>query len=215
MSLTFYYHPLSSFCWKALIGLYEGGVAFEPHLLDLGDAQVRADFARLWPIGKMPVLRDAARERTVPEAGAIIEYLDLHYVAADRLVPAEPEQAFRVRLLERIIDNYVHLNMQRIVGDRLRPAEAKDPFGVDQARAQLRTAYGALQAELSEGPWATGEAFTLADCAAAPALFYGDKVEPLGEGWPRLSAYLERLKTRPSFARVLAEAEPYFAMFPG
>jgi glutathione S-transferase len=213
MSLQLHYHPLSSYCWKALIAFYEAGIAFEPRLLNLGDPDERAAFVKLWPLGKMPVLRDEGRDMTVPEAGAIIEYLDLRHGA--RLVPADAETAWRARLLERILDNHVHQPMQKIVGDKLRPADGKDPVGVDQARAQLVSAYGVIEREIGAGPWAVGEAFTLADCAAMPAIFYADKVQPLADGFPAVSAYLERLKARPSVARVLTEAEPYFAMFPG
>jgi glutathione S-transferase len=214
MSLTLHYHPLSSFCWKALIALEEDGTPFTPNLVNLGDPAQRAALLALWPIGRFPVLSDAARGETVPESSVIIEYLDRHYPGATRLIPEGPELARQTRLRDRTIDLYVHLPMQKVVGNRLRPADQRDPFGVAEARAQLRTSYALLEREIADGGWMMGERFTLADCAAAPALFYGNLNEPFGDGHPRLAAYLERLKVRPSFARVLKAAEPYFGMLP-
>jgi glutathione S-transferase len=215
MSLTLHMHPLASYCWKVLIALYENDTPFEAHLVELSDPEVAAAFKALWPTGKMPLLRDAARDRTVPETSIIIDYLQTWYPGPVRFIPEDPEAALRVRLLDRLFDLYVQEPMQRIVGDRLRPEGAKDPHGVDQARAQLAMAYGLLETELAGRTWAAGEAFSLADCAAAPALFYANKVAPLTSAHPTVSAYLDRLLARPSFGRVLREAEPYFAMFPG
>ncbi len=215
MSLTLHYHPLSSFCWKALIGLYENATPFTPLIVDLGDEASRAAFLAVWPIGKFPVLRDDARGQTVPETSVILDYLDAHYPGPVRFTPANPPAAWRTRLWDRFFDLYVQIPMQKIVGDRIRPSDAdRDPFGVAQARAQLVTSYGVLEAELAGRTWMSGEDFGLADCAALPALFYGDKVQPLGEAYPAVGAYLERLKARPSVARTLAEAEPYLKFFP-
>lgn len=214
MSLTLYYHPLSSFCWKALIALYENDVPFMPRLVNLGDADDRAAFLKLWPIGKFPVLRDEAREMTVPESSIIIDYLDRHFSGPTRFIPSDADLALQTRLRDRFYDLYVHMPMQAIVGDRLRPDGAKDPTGVEQARGRLRTSYAMIEAQMTGGGWAMGDDFTLADCAALPALYYADKVAPLGEDLPHTSAYLARLKARPSVARVLTEAEPYFQMFP-
>ncbi|UFZ01416.1 glutathione S-transferase family protein [Bradyrhizobium ontarionense] len=214
MSLTLYYHPLSSFCWKVLIALYENDIPFTPKLVNLGDADERAVFLKLWPVGKFPVLRDDARQRTIPESSIIIEYLDQHHRGATRFIPDDADLALQTRLRDRLLDLYVHLPTQTIVGDRLRPADARDPFGVADARRRLRTSYAMLEAELAQGGWAMGDRFTLADCAALPALFYAAKVEPFGDDLDAVPAYLDRLKARPSVARVLAEAEPYFHMFP-
>jgi len=214
MSLTLYFHPLSSFCWKVLIALYENDTPFTPHSVNLGDEAERAALLKLWPIGKFPVLRDAATDRTIPETSIIIEYLDSQYPGRTRFIPADPKLALQTRLRDRFYDLYLHLSMQKIVGDRLRPASAKDPHGVEEARARLRSCYGMIDKEVAGKNWAMGEAFTLADCAAAPALFYGNMVEPFGDANRNLAAYFDRLKARPSFARVLKEAEPYFAMFP-
>ena len=214
MSLTLHYHPLSSFCWKALVALYENGAPFTPNLVNLGDSDQRAALLRIWPIGRFPVLSDEVRGEVVPESSIIIEYLDRHYPGRVRLIAEDPDLARNTRLRDRFIDLYVHLPTQKIVGDRLRPADSKDPHGVAEARAQLRTSYAILEQQLADGHWMMGDDFSLADCAAAPSLFYGNKVEPIGDRLSHLNAYLERLKARPSFARVLKEAEPYFGMFP-
>jgi glutathione S-transferase len=215
MTLKLYFHPLASFCWKALIALYENDTPFEPHIVDLGDPAANAAFKAIWPIGKFPVLRDTSMDRTVPESSIIIEYLAQNYPGPSRLIPADADLARQVRFRDRFFDLYVHEPMQRIVGDRLRPQGAKDPHGVEQARAMLRTSLGMVEKDMSGKIWAMGDAFTMADCAAAPALFYADKVMPFGETHKAATAYLGRLKQRPSFARVLHEAQPYFAMFPG
>lgn len=214
MSLTLYYHPLASFCWKVLVALYENDTPFTPVVVDLGDAASRDAFARVWPIAKFPVLRDETRDWVIPESTIIVEYLAQHHPGPVSLVPADADRARQVRMRDRFYDSYVHQPMQKIVGDRIRPADARDPFGVAEARATLRTAYAMIEAEMVARTWAMGDAFTLADCAAAPALHYANRVEPFGDARPHMAAYLRRLEARPSFARVLREAEPYFAMFP-
>lgn len=215
MSLTLYYHPLASFCHKVLIALYENDTPFAPHLVYLGDADSRAEFRRVWPIGKFPVLRDGSRDLVIPESTTIIEYLAQHYPGGSALIPADADAARDVRLKDRFYDSYVHLSMQKIVGDNLRPDGARDPHGVEQARTLLRTCYDMIETEMADRTWAMGESFGMADCAAAPALFYADKVMPTADRHPNVAAYLERLMQRPSYARVLAEAQPYFSMFPG
>ena len=214
MSLTLYYHPLASFCWKALIALYENGTPFEPHLVDLGDPAGRAAFEKLWPLAKMPVLRDDARGETIPEATIIIEYLAEHYPGRAKLIPSDPDRTRQVRLADRIYDSYVHEPMQKIVTDRIRPPGKNDPHGVELAKAQLATAYDMIEGEMAAGRWPAGDDFTLADCSACPALFYAETVLPFAERHKKLTAYLDRLMTRPSFVRVLDEAGPYFKMFP-
>ncbi|MGH6870460.1 MAG: glutathione S-transferase family protein [Rhizomicrobium sp.] len=215
MPLKLYYHPLSSYCWKVLIALYENGTAFEPVLVNLQDAADRENFLKLWPIGKFPVLKDEARDWMVPESSIIIEYLGQHYPGSTDLVAlGDAERARQIRMRDRFFDLYLHLNMQKIVGDVLRPEGGKDAFGVEQAKTQIRTAYAMLDGVMGSVEWAAGEDFTMADCAAAPALYYADKVVPAAPGQTNIAAYLTRLKARPSFARVLKEAEPYFHMFP-
>lgn len=214
MSLTLYFHPLASFCHKALIALYENGIPFTPVIVNLGDERSSAAFHKVWPMAKMPVLRDDARGQTVAESTIVVEYLDTYYPGATRLIPPDPERAWQTRLWDRFHDNYIQEPMQKIVGDRLRPAGKADAFGVEQARAQLRKAYSVAEPMMQSNSWAMGDDFTLADCAAAPALFYADLVAPLGPEEKNLSTYLERLMARPSFARVLQEAQPYFSLFP-
>jgi glutathione S-transferase len=214
MSLTFYFHPLSSFCQKALIALYENETAFRPHIVDLGNEAARAAFLKLWPIGKIPVLRDDARDRTVPEASIIIEYLDQHFPGKAQLVPADSEKARQTRMCDRFYDFYVNQTMQKIVTDRLRPPGKNDLFGVEQAKSQLSIALDMIDEDMATKTWAMGDAFSMADCAAAPSLFYANKVMPFGQTHKHVARYFERLMQRPSFARAIAEAEPYFKMFP-
>lgn len=214
MSLTLHFHPLSSFCQKALVALYEGGTPFTPHLVDLGDESARAALARLWPMVKFPVLRDESRGLTVPEATIIIEYLDRHYPGATRLVPEDPDLARETRLADRVFDLYVNTPIQTIVGDRLRPADKRDAFGVEHARGQLAKAYAVIEERMATRTWAAGDNFTMADCAAAPALFYANLTAPFADSHPNVASYFERLMQRPSFARVVAEAKPYFHFFP-
>jgi glutathione S-transferase len=214
MALELYFHPLASFCHKALIALYENGTPFEPVLVDLGDEASSAAFRALWPMAKMPVLRDEARDRTVAESTIVVEYLDAHYPGTTRFVPADPDDAWQTRMWDRFFDHYVQHPMQKIVTDRLRPAGMSDAWGVEEAKAQLHQAYAVIEQEIGAKTWMIGDAFTLADCSAAPALFYANTVAPFGATQTSLAAYLGRLMSRPSFARVLEEAEPYFALFP-
>jgi glutathione S-transferase len=215
MSLVLYFHPLASFCHKVLIALYENETPFEPRLVDLGDATSSAGFKALWPVGKMPVLRDEARDRTIPESTIIIEYLTQHYPGRTPLIPADADLALRTRLADRFYDLYVHEPMQKIVGDRIRPAGKGDFHGVETARATLRTAYDMIETDMAGKTWAMGDAFTLADCAAAAPLFYANKVQPFVDSHRNVAAYFKRLAKRPSHARVLEEAEPYMKLFPG
>jgi glutathione S-transferase len=214
MSLTFYFHPLSSFCQKALIALYENETAFQPHIVDLGNEAARAAFLKLWPIGKIPVLHDEARDRIVPEASIIIEYLAQHFPGKVQLVPADAEEARQTRLNDRFYDFYVNQPMQKIVTDRLRPPGKNDVYGVEQAKSQLRTALDMIDQDMATKTWAMGDAFSMADCAAAPALFYVNELMPFGETHKNAARYFDRLAQRPSFARAIAEAQPYFALFP-
>jgi glutathione S-transferase len=214
MALKLYYHPLSSYCWKVLIALYEADVPFEPEVVDLGDPEARERFIRMTPLGKFPVLVDEEAGKGFPESSIIIEYLAMKNASAAKLIPADRDLALRVRLSDRFYDLHVHDKMQRIVGDRLRPADKKDAFGVEKLRNELEIALSLVDRDMGEGGWATGLTFTMADCAAAPALYYANQVAPFGEKHAGAARYLDRLIARPSFARVLAEAEPYFAMFP-
>jgi glutathione S-transferase len=215
MSLTLHFHPLSSFCMKALLGLYELDLPFEKKVVDLGNPSERAALLALWPVGKFPVLRDDSRDVTLPESSLILEYLDGLSSRPGCLIPGDPERALLCRLRDRFYDLYVMLPMQKIVTDKLRPAGTQDAYGVEQARAQLASMYTIANDWMRDRQWAVGEVFTMADCAAAPSLFYANQVAPIGDRLPHLAKYLERLMRRPTFARVLDEAKPYWSMFPG
>ena len=213
--LKLYFHPLSSYSHKALTALYENGTPFEALILDGADQKRGADFKALWPIGKFPVLRDDARNETVPESSIIIEYLQQHYPGKTRFIPADPEQARKVRFWDRFFDLHLHAPMQKTVLDKIRPADGKDPAGVADAKALIATALGIVEREIAGKSWAAGDAFGLADCAAGPPLFYINKTTPLAGTHKQTAAYLDRLMARPAYARALKEAEPYMHMFPG
>ncbi|WP_114953713.1 glutathione S-transferase family protein [Sphingosinicella terrae] len=205
--MTLHAHPLSSYCWKVLIPLYENGTPF-----DFRQVGPMDEIAALWPIAKMPVLEDDGR--VVAESSIIIEYLDLHHPGHVRFVPAEPEAALETRMLDRVFDSYVMTPLQRIVGNRIRPADRRDPLAGEESRSLLDRSYAWLETKLADRRWAAGDDFGLADCAAAPSLHYAEKVHPRGDRFPALDAYVGRLRARPSFARVLEEAAPYAHMFP-
>ena len=208
------YHPLASFCHKVLIALYESGTPFEARIVDLMDDAAAARFLELWPVGKIPVLRDEARDRTVPETTIIIEYLEQHYPGAHPLLPRDEDKRLDARLWDRFFDLYVQVPMQKIVTDRLRPESERDARGVADAEAALLVAYRMLEQHMAGRDWAAGDSFGLADCAAAPALFYADIVVPFAATHPNAAGYFERLLQRPSVARTFVEAQPYFHMFP-
>lgn len=209
MPLTLYYHPLASFCHKVLIALYENDMAFEARIIDLGADNDRAELGALWPLCKFPVLRDHQRQLTMPESSIIIEYLD-QFVTQHRMIPGDFNDALQVRLWDRIFDNHVHAPMQEIVLDHLRGAKG-DMGG---PRATIRTAYALIDQHMASLPWAAGQGFSMADCAAAPALFYAHTLVPFSEQHVNLRTYFDKLMDRPSVQRVLAEARPYFPMYP-
>jgi len=209
--MKLYAHPFSSYCQKALMALYENGTPFELQLLGT-EERIAAEHARLWPLKRMPVLADG--KRTVAEATIIIEYLDVHHAGAVRFIPTDAEAAIDVRFVDRFFDNYVMTPMQKIVGDSLRPSTSRDPHGVADARRTLDAAYGWLDERMARREWAANDAFGLADCAAAPSLFYADWVHPMGDALANARAYRQRLLARPSFARAVNEARPYRKLFP-
>jgi glutathione S-transferase len=210
MTVTLYYHPLASYCHKALIALYENGVEFDKRIIDLGNAQDRSELQAIWPMCKFPVIHDRARQRHVPESSVIIEYLDHFYPGKHRLVPDNWEDAMQVRLWDRFFDNYVQSPMQEIVNDRIRGANGD----MTSARSTLNTAYEMIDRQLASRQWVAGQDFSMADCAAVPALFYATTLVPLPSELMRLSAYFERLMNRASSLRVIDEAKPYFSMYP-
>lgn len=209
MSLQLFGHPFSSYTWKVLIPLYADGTKFEFRQVPENEDNY-AELKRLWPFGKFPVLVDNGE--VIAETTCIIEHLQAHHRGANTWIP-DGELGRRVRFLDRFFDLYVMNNMQAVVGDSLRPEESRDSYGVMKAREGLRAAYDWLESEIGEA-WAAGDTFTLADCAAAPALFYADWVEEIGESRPSLKAYRSRLLAHRQVARVIDEARPYRPYFP-
>lgn len=214
MKFTLYYHPLSSFCWKALIALYENQLSFEPHLVDLMTPQTREEFLKIWPIGQFPVLKDHERNEIIPQSTVIIEYLQLYYPGSVPLIPSDPALALECRRWNEFLDDYVHVQMQKAGSNSMRKPEDADHIGEGRARELMRTAYDILEDKLQGKTWLVGENFSMADIAACPSLFYGNMVEPFLTQHANLKNYLERLQQRPVFARVIQEAKPYFQFIP-
>ncbi|MFC0399191.1 glutathione S-transferase family protein [Paraburkholderia rhizosphaerae] len=212
MTLQLYAHPFSSYCQKVLIALYENGTPFEWRMLTSESPQVYDEFAARWPIRRFPLLIDDAR--MVTESTIIIEYLGLYYPGTVSLIPDDRRAAIKVREMDRFFDNYVATPLQKIVFDSMRPQEQRDVRGVAEARDMLDTAYGWLDRAMEDRQWAAGGHFSLADCAAAPALFYADWAHRIGAAFPNVIAYRQRLLARPSFARAVDEARPYRSLFP-
>jgi len=212
MTLILHEHPFATYCWKPLIALYERGVPFERRQVD--DDEDRARLAQLWPLASIPTLLDDATGAVLPESTIVVEYLE-RFGDAPPLIPAEAEAALQARLWDRIIDLRVQTPMQKIVLDNLRPEGSGDSHGIVEARAALDQIYAVLDQRLNDRAWLAGPTFTLADAAAAPALFYARAVRRWDEeGLARLTSYYETLKTRPSVARVIEEARPFRPLFP-
>ncbi|MGN5476444.1 glutathione S-transferase family protein [Cupriavidus basilensis] len=210
--MLLYAHPFSSYCQKVLIALYENGIPFEWRMLSSEHADALAEHAALWPLKRMPVLVDAGR--TMVESSIIIEYLDTYHRGPVRWIPPGADEALKVRMMDRFFDNYVMTPMQRIVFDYIRAPEARDPAGVADARQLLDRSYQWLDQTMASREWAAAGAFSLADCAAAPSLFYADWVHPIDPALAHVWAYRSRLLARPSFARAVDEARPYRKLFP-
>ncbi len=211
MTLSLYGHPFSSFTQKALTALYENATPFEFRVLD-GSEPVASEFEALWPIKRFPVLVDDGR--TVVESTIVIEHLGLRHPGPVRLIPADANEALEARKLDRFFDNYVAIPMQKFVFDSFRPADVRDSYGVGEARSMLDRAYAWLDTTMADREWAAGSGFSLADCAAAPSLFYADWVHPIAASFKNVRAYRKRLLARPSFARAVEEARPYRPLFP-
>jgi glutathione S-transferase len=210
VSLVIFGHPFSSYTWKVLIPLYADGTAFEFRQVPENQENY-AELKRIWPFGRFPVLVDGAR--IIPETTCIIEHLQAHYPGPNVWIP-DGELGRQVRFLDRFFDLYVQGNMQPSVNHALRPEGHGDAYGAEQGLKNLRIAYDWLETNLPEDGWAAGDQFTLADCAAAPSLFYADWVEEIGGARPRLKAYRARLLEHPVVARVVDEARPYRPYFP-
>jgi glutathione S-transferase len=210
MSLVLYEHPFAMYCWKPLIALYERGLPFTATIVE-----DRSELAAIWPPASIPVLVDNGL--VIPESSAIIEQLDRHG-DAPKLVPEDPDAAIQARIWDRVVDGQVATPVQAIVGDALRPDDAKDPYGVARARETLARAYATLDRQLAgreHDEWLGGESFSLADCATAPALHYADLLRRIdADEHPALDAYYRRLLARASVARVIDEARPYRQYFP-
>ena len=209
MPLSLYYHPLASFCHKVLIALYERDIEFDRRVINLADEADRAELKAIWPFAKFPVIRDHANKRDIAEASIIIEYLD-SCGAAEPLIPRDRDEALEVRFWDRIFDNYVQVPLQHIVADRLSGARGD----MTTARSTLATAYRLVDGHVASRVWVAGGGFSMADCAAAPALFYASSIQPFPDEHPNLKAYFDRLTERPSFHRVLEESKPYFSLYP-
>jgi glutathione S-transferase len=210
MSLHLYAHPFSSYCQKVLIALYENATPFEFRLLE--SAESMRELEVLWPLKRFPVLVDAGR--TVVESSTIIEHLGLHHPGPVALIPRDAQAALDVRMMDRFFDNYISTPQQKIVFDSLRPEAVRDPHGVTEARAMLDTAYAWLDQTMAARAWACGDRFSLADCGAAPFLFYADWTHPISDAFANVKAYRRRLLARPSVVRAVDEARPYRSYFP-
>ena len=210
--LVLYAHPFSSYCQKVLVALYENNTPFEWRLLSEDNPQALEEFAALWPLKRFPVLVDAGS--TVTEASIIIEHLGVHHPGPVSLLPTDAAAALEVRSMDRFFDNYIATPQQKVVFDSLRPERERDIRGVAEARAMLDTAYGWLDTVMADREWAAGEIFSLADCAAAPFLFYADWTHRIDPSFANVLAYRQRLLARPSFARAVDEARPYRPLFP-
>ena len=212
MSLQLFFHPFSSYSQKALIALHENDTPFTPRVLSPEDPATDAEFTRRWPLRRFPILVDG--ERTILEATAVIEYLEVAYPGPVRLIPSDPLAAIDVRMMDRVFDNYVSTPQQRVVYDALRQPEARDARGVAEAHAMLETSYAWLDERMAGREWAAADTFSLADCAAAPALFYADWTHPIDSRFAHLLAYRARLLARPSFAHAVDAARPFRPYFP-
>jgi glutathione S-transferase len=210
MTIELFAHPFSSYCQKALIAFYENGVPFTYRMLE--DAGVAEELALLWPMKRFPILRENGR--MVLEASIVIEYLHVHHPGPVKLIPEDPDLALEARMLDRFFDNYVMTPQGKFVLDALRPAESRDPYGVEDACKMLDTSYAWLDQRMQGRIWAVGETFTLADCAAAPSLFYADWTHRIPERYSNLLTYRARLLQRPSFARAVDEARRFRHYFP-
>ena len=212
MTLVLYGHPFSSYCQKVVVALYEKDLPFDFRVIGPDAPDVAAEWMSLWPLGKFPVLVDDGR--VVAESSVIIEHLHLFHPGPERLLPDDPGQALEVRFMDRFFDNHVMAPMQQPVFEVLRTDGSRKGEVLARSAAALETAYGWLETRLAGGTWAAGEEFSMADCAAAPSLFYADWVHEISDAFPTLRAYRSRLLERPSFARAVDEGRPYRPFFP-
>jgi glutathione S-transferase len=211
--MKLYYHPLSSYSQKVVTAFHEKGLAFEPAIVSMMDPAAKAEYKKVHPLGKLPLLIDEKKNnRIVPESSIIIEYIDRHYAGGTKLIPDDPDLARQARFKDRMMDLYVNDPMAKIFFDGMLPEGQRDPHGVTKAKETLDTIFNVIDKDLEGKTWALGDTFTMADCAAAPALAYSSMVHPFA-AYKNLTAYANRLRERPSFAKVLKEAEPHMAAF--
>lgn len=212
MKPALYAHPFSSYSQKALIALYENGTDFEFRMLSPDEPENLADWENRWPVKRFPILLDQGRE--ILEATIVIEYLDVHYPGPVRMIPEDADAAIDVRMMDRFFDNYISTPQQKVVFNALRAEDDRDPYGVNEAREMLERAYGWLDKRMQGRQWASGDSFSLADCAAAPFLFYADWTHRIDAKFADVIAYRQRLLARPSVARAVDEARQYRPYFP-
>ncbi|KQS95111.1 MULTISPECIES: glutathione S-transferase family protein [unclassified Rhizobium] len=212
MALQLFAHPFSSYCQKVLTALYENDTPFELRMLGPDTPDVAAEWCKLWPMKRMPVLKDG--DETVMEATVIVEYLGLNHPGSVRFLPSDPRAALTARMMDRFFDNYIMTPMQKVVFNQIRPEADRDPYGVNEAKAMLDDAYAWLDGTMANRQWAAGDVFSLADCAASPSLFYADWVHPIPETFAHVRAYRARLLARPAFARAVDGGRPYRHFFP-
>lgn len=207
--MKLYSHPFSSYSQKALIALYENDTPFEYRNLE--EPAANAELAALWPLKRFPLLVDG--DKAILEATTIIEHLQIHHRGRVRLIP-DGDASVEVRMFDRVFDNYVMTPMQKIVGNQLRPETERDAYGVLEARGLLDKIYPWLDERLAGRDWVCGDDFTLADCAAAPSLFYADWAHEIPQALANLRAYRARLLARPAIVRAVDEARPFRPYFP-
>ena len=212
MTIELFIHPFSSYCQKAITAFYENGTPFTARQLEPEGGPNSDELKRIWPIGKFPVLREG--ERVVPEATSIIEYLEVHHPGPVRFIPDDPDAAVEVRMMDRFFDNYVASPQQKLIFDRIRPEEHRNPADVADGQAMLDKAYAWLDERMATREWAAGD-FGLADLSAGPQLFYADWTHPMNGRFPNVAAYRQRLIERPAFAQAIDEARYFRPFFPG
>lgn len=210
--LELFGHPFSSYTWKALIALYENEVPFSFRMIDPDHPDNVQRIQALSPQGKFPVLVDG--DRVISESSIIIEYLQLYYPGPATLLPTAQDEALNVRKLDRFFDNYVMAPTQIIVSDFMREPGHRDALSVASARNMLQRTYSWMDKYLPDVNYACGDTFTLADCAAAPSLFYADWVEPIAGELSHLRQYRAQLLARPSVKRCVDDARPFRSIFP-
>jgi glutathione S-transferase len=210
--LKLYFHPLSGYSQKTLMAFYEKGAKFEPTIVNLFDPAAKAEYRKINPLGRVPFLKVEELDWNIPESSIIIEYIDRHCPGGTKLIPDDPDLARQVRFRDRIVDCYVTDTTGKMFFDTLRPEGSRDPLGVQQARETLEAALTLLDRAMATKTWAMGDTFSMADCAAAPALNQANMFGAL-EAHKNVLAYYKRLCERPSYARILKDAEPYMAQF--